>query len=51
MFNLETAPDALRQILWGFFIKVVIADSLAEVVAQSYDHIGSTSGWQLLYAT
>ncbi|PYR26820.1 MAG: hypothetical protein DMF98_07850 [Acidobacteria bacterium] len=51
MFNLETAPDALRQILWGFFIKVVIADNLAEVVAQSYDHIGSTSGWQLLYAT
>ena len=51
VFNAETAPDALRQILWGLFIKVVIADNLAQVVSQSYDHIGSTSGWQLLYAT
>ena len=51
VFNPGMAPDALRQILWGYFIKVVIADNLAAVVSQSYDHIGSTSGWQLLYAT
>src|SRR4029077_13862794 len=51
VFNPATAPDPLRQMRWGFFIKVVIADNLARVVSLSYDHIGSTSGWQLLYAT
>ena len=51
VFDPTTAPDALRQILWGFFIKVVIADNLAVVVSQAYGHVGSTSGWQLLYAT
>jgi len=50
-FNPAVVPDALRQVLWGYFIKVVIADNLASVVSQSYDHVGSTSGWQLLYAT
>src|SRR5439155_18868226 len=33
VFDPTTAPDALRQILWGFFIKVVIADNLADVVS------------------
>jgi D-alanyl-lipoteichoic acid acyltransferase DltB (MBOAT superfamily) len=51
IFNPDTAPDALRQMLWGFFIKVVIADNLAPVVSASYDHIATTSGWQLLFAT
>ena len=32
----------------GYFIKVVIADNLAPVVSQAYDHVGSASGWQLL---
>lgn len=50
-FNPATAPDALRQILWGFLIKVVIADNLAPIVSQAYDHSASTPGWQLLYAT
>jgi alginate O-acetyltransferase complex protein AlgI len=50
-FNPAVAPDALRQVLWGYFIKVVIADNLAPVVSQAYDHVGSASGWQLLYAT
>ena len=35
VFNPGTAPDALRQMLWGFFIKVVIADNLAKVVSES----------------
>ena len=51
MFNAETAPDALRQILWGLFIKVVVADNLAVVVSHSYEHVADVSGWQLLYAT
>jgi alginate O-acetyltransferase complex protein AlgI len=51
VFDPGTAPDALRQMLWGFFIKMVIADNLAKVVSQAYDHPDATSGWQLLYAT
>jgi len=51
VFNSDTAPDALRQILWGLFIKVVIADNLAVVVSDSYEHVATASGWQLLYAT
>jgi len=51
VFDPTTAPDALRQILWGVFIKVVVADNLAPVVAAAYDHAGVASGWQLLYAT
>jgi alginate O-acetyltransferase complex protein AlgI len=51
IFDPDMAPDALRQVLWGFFIKVVIADNLAQVVSASYDHVATTSGWQLLYAT
>jgi len=51
VFDPETAPDALRQVLWGFFIKVVIADNLAPIVSAAYDDIAAASGWQLLYAT
>ena len=51
VFDPATASDALRQVLWGLFIKVVVADNLAQVVSAAYDHADSTSGWQLLYAT
>jgi D-alanyl-lipoteichoic acid acyltransferase DltB (MBOAT superfamily) len=51
VFNPATAPDALRQVLWGLFIKIVVADNLARVVSAAYDHVDTTSGWQLLYAT
>ena len=50
-FDVASAPDALRQVLWGLFIKIVVADNLARVVSAAYDHVDSTSGWQLLYAT
>jgi len=51
IFDPATAPDALRQVLWGVFIKVVVADNLAPVVSAAYDHAAVTPGWQLLYAT
>jgi D-alanyl-lipoteichoic acid acyltransferase DltB (MBOAT superfamily) len=51
LFNPDTAPDALRQVLWGFFIKVAVADNLAPIVSASYENIAAASGWQLLYAT
>ncbi|MFT3795776.1 MBOAT family O-acyltransferase [Flavobacterium sp.] len=46
IFNKENAVDGLRQILWGLFKKVVIADNCAEyanmVFNQSADYSGST---------
>jgi len=46
IFNYNKAVDGLRQILWGLFKKVVIADNCAEVVNQifnnSEDYSGST---------
>ena len=51
IFDPATAPDALRQMLWGFFVKLAIADNLAPIVGAAYDHAGTTSGWQLLFAT
>ena len=45
-FNYDQATDGMRQILWGLFKKVVIADNCAELVndifANSADHSGST---------
>ncbi len=31
-FDLEKAKDGMRQVLWGFFKKIVIADTLGEVM-------------------
>jgi alginate O-acetyltransferase complex protein AlgI len=45
-FKYTSAVDGLRQILWGFFKKVVIADSCAEyvnIVFADYTHYSSVS--------
>lgn len=36
-FNYDKAVDGLRQILWGIFKKVVIADNCAEIVNRIFD--------------
>ncbi len=45
-FSTEIAVDGLRQMLWGLFKKIVIADNCALFVDQAfnspYDHSGST---------
>lgn len=46
-FNYQKAVDGMRQILWGFFMKVVIADNCAGIVNAIYDHYATVS-WQLL---
>lgn len=51
LFNYELAVDGCRQILWGMFTKMCIADNLApitESVWTNYDHISSST---LLYVT
>ena len=45
-FDYDKAVDGMRQILWGLFKKIVIADNLAkyvnEIFANYADHTGST---------
>jgi alginate O-acetyltransferase complex protein AlgI len=50
-FDTTRAKDGLRQMLWGFFKKVVIADNLAAPVDQIYSHYGNADGLTLLVGT
>lgn len=43
-FNYARAIDGLRQILWGLFKKIVIADSCADVVNQIFNNSSEQSG-------
>ena len=47
-FSYEKAVDGLRQILWGFFKKIVIADSCATYANLIFDHPDDYSGSTLL---
>ncbi len=44
VFNYAQASDGMRQILWGFFKKIVIADNCATYVNQIFDHHLEYSG-------
>ena len=48
-FNYGNAVDGLRQMLWGFFKKVVIADYCATYVNWVYADLGSFSGLTLFF--
>jgi len=50
-FDLNRATDGLRQMLWGFFKKMVVSDNLGPLVAGAYSHADTASGWELLWAT
>ena len=47
-FDYNKAVDGLRQILWGFFKKIVIADNCATYVNQIFDSYQTQSGSTLL---
>ncbi|MCD9853086.1 MBOAT family protein [Epilithonimonas sp. JDS] len=49
-FNYQRIVDGMRQFLWGFFKKVVIADNCAMVVNQVFADPGNQSGTTLIYA-
>lgn len=49
-FDYATATDGCRQMLWGFFKKMVIADNCALFVDQIWKDIGSYSGSTLFIA-
>ena len=50
-FDWGHSVDGLRQMLWGFFKKMVIADNLAPLVNAAYGNVEAASGWELLWAT
>ena len=49
-FDYATAVDGMRQILWGLFKKIVVADNCATYVDQVFGDLGSHSGSTLLLA-
>lgn len=50
-FDIEQAKDGLRQITWGLFKKVVIADNLAKYVDIVYTNFDRYTGPELLLGT
>jgi alginate O-acetyltransferase complex protein AlgI len=50
-FDYSRAVDGCRQILWGFFKKMVLADNLAVIVDKIYADPASMTGPQLAAAT
>ncbi len=50
-FDPDQAADGCRQMLWGFFKKMVIADNLAPLVERVYAQPGESAGGALLAAT
>ncbi len=50
-FDESDAADGARQMLWGFFKKMVVADNLAPMVSAAYSHASTASGSELLWAT
>lgn len=50
-FNYTNAVNGLRMMLWGFFLKMVVADRLAIFVNNIYNHAAHYSGLPLLLST
>src|SRR6185312_10279139 len=50
-FNYEDAARGLKQMAWGFFKKLVIADRLAAIINPVYNHPGHYSGGTLVFVT
>ncbi len=50
-FSYAPAVEGCRQILWGFFKKIVIADRLGIVADQVYGNISAANGLEICVAT
>lgn len=50
-FNSVKAHEAILDITWGFFKKIVIADSLSIYVNSVYNNVDSYEGFPLIWAT
>jgi len=47
-FNSGATKDGLRQILWGLFKKVVVADNIARIVDAIFSNYHTASSWSLV---
>ena len=50
-FNFELARDGFLLMLWGYYLKIVMADRIAIVVNTVYNDYNSFPGWYLIIAT
>ena len=50
-FEYKRVSEGLKLMFWGFFLKIVIADSLALLVNQVYKHPGEYYGFDIWLAT
>lgn len=48
-FDYDKAVDGCRQMLWGFFKKMVVADNCGTVVSQIWNHYDTAPGLLLLF--
>ena len=48
IFNYDQSVDGLRQILWGLFMKIALADNLAPYTDEFFPHFSDYSGSTLL---
>lgn len=51
VFSSSMAIDGLKLMLWGYFMKVVVADRLAVYVDAVYNNVGQHNGTSLLLAS
>ena len=51
VFDYEKAADGMRQILWGLFKKIVIADNCAEFVDYAFNNYQNSNGATLALAS
>ena len=49
IFKYDKAVDGLRQIVWGLFKKVVIADNCAEIANQVFNNSADLNGGSLVF--
>ena len=50
-FDFEKARDGLLLIIWGYFLKLVVADRIAIFVNTIYDNFTAYNGWFIVVAT
>jgi alginate O-acetyltransferase complex protein AlgI len=51
IFSYEMMSGGLKIMLWGFFMKLVVADRLALYVEAVYGNVGLHTGWSYVMAT
>jgi D-alanyl-lipoteichoic acid acyltransferase DltB (MBOAT superfamily) len=51
VISYELMSGGLKLMLWGFFMKVVVADRLSLYVDAVYGHVGLHTGWSYMLAT